>query len=177
MQEELTLIKTGDVYNLMKQGFLKGSSNHSLIDRLNIEEGVIRHKLCLKNCEAIQSGYDFQELSKKIRGLMMVSGTSNGTIDHPNTDKMISLFQKTLELFGDKKFSEEDLIMAILFGSEKFEPNFERVNDKKEFIQSLQQTKWNVEIVKIHGFDDFNDPKPFSVPQLDSQGQITLKRK
>ena len=45
---EAKLIKTVDGYELFTQGFLKGSTNHGLIDSLNIEEGSIRYKLSLK---------------------------------------------------------------------------------------------------------------------------------
>ena len=99
------LIKTIDGYELFTQGFLKGSTNHGLIDSLNIEEGSIRYKLSLKNCQAIENGYDLDELAREItdKEHLLATQYSKGF-----EKGIIVGFQKALELMGDKKFSEEE---------------------------------------------------------------------
>lgn len=119
-------------------------------------------KLSLKNCQAIELGYDLEELTKKIRGLMMINGTSNGTIDHPNTDRMVSLFQNGLIILTrDKKFTEDDVMLAwdagvmsnsicttTYLGLKRDEQlKRHRESYQLDLIQtSLQQNEWAVEV-------------------------------
>ena len=89
-------------------------------------------KLSLKNCEAIANGYDLVELFDEV----------DESIDYQEFDfSSFKLgFKKAIELLGDKKFSEEDMLKAIemYYGKDKI---------FIEIIQSLQQTEWDVEIV------------------------------
>lgn len=62
------LIKTVDGYELFTQGFLKGSTNHGLIESLNIEEGPIRYRLSLKNCQAIEQNSPTEEYILEVNG-------------------------------------------------------------------------------------------------------------
>ena len=62
------LIRTVDGYELFTQGFLKGSTNHGLIKSLNIEEGPIRYKLSIKNCQAIEQDSPLQEYVLEVNG-------------------------------------------------------------------------------------------------------------
>ncbi len=62
------LVKTVDGYKLFTQGFLKGSANHGLIESLNIEEGPIRYKLSLKNCQAIELASPTEEYILEVHG-------------------------------------------------------------------------------------------------------------
>jgi hypothetical protein len=138
--------------------------------------------VCLskENCDEIFRVVDIDNLDRKIRGLMMISGTSNGTIDHPNTGKMISLFNKAMELNKDKLFTEDDLRLAMHFGT------FGEANGQTTtigFIQSLQPTEIKVEIVleEKYGWDLHSTPpqKEFShlEPKLDKNSDLILKRK
>ena len=70
------------------------------------------HKLSIKNCEAIENGYDLDELARE-------AFKSDIASDYTNIDKCITDgkirgfirgFQKALELLGGKKFSEEDIL-------------------------------------------------------------------
>ena len=181
------LIKVEDGYELLTQGFLKGSTNHELIDSLNIEEGNIRYKISLKNCQAIERGYDLDELAK--------DGVKNFTEDH--IDRPIARmnfkkgFQKAVELMGDKKFSEEDVRKAIDIarnGSMQEQHNgYGRPTELRfvldnlssdEIIQSLQQTEWEVEIVTFTE-DDLKsvseDWGKLGKPKLDTDGCLILK--
>ena len=88
----------------------------------------------------------------------------------------------------DKKFSEEDIRKAMEF--DKFEYDFGNILGRKHegdfdiFIQSLQQTEWEVEIItepmnldeireQGKGFLNSNTNKP----KLDEKGKLILKRK
>jgi hypothetical protein len=75
-------------------------------------------------------------------------------------------FQKALELMGDKKFSEEDVREA--FFHVQNEPTFD------VFIQSLQQTEWDVEVVMEKIDLSFGCYK--IQPKFDEEGCLILKR-
>ena len=146
-------------------------------------------KLSLKNCEAIANGYDLVELFDEV----------DESIDYQEFDfSSFKLgFKKALEILGDKKFSEEDIINA----------HYQGVTDAPlyEVIQSLQQTEWDVVVEmdidnpcpkcgekdNVHGnYDYSNITRPlintlcnecgtyFSpIPKLDADGCLILKRK
>lgn len=135
--------------NKMKAKLIKTDIQY----RLHNEEGIIiatSHdgKLSKQNCDEIFGIVDVDNLDRKIRGLMMINGTSNGTIDHPNTDKMISLFNKAMELNKDKVFTREDIEEAFAYGQLNQLHNQKYFSGSKTYIQSLQQpTEIDVEIV------------------------------
>lgn len=156
------LIKTVDGYELFTQGFLKGSTNHKLIDSLNIEEGNIRYNISLKNCQAIELGYDLDELAEDFWKKEFMKP---GIIDK-NSYK--AGFQKALEILGDKKFSEED--MRIAFFHVQNSPFF------NEFIKSLQQTEWDVEVVMVPAMSNNGNVYYGDIPKLDENGCLILKK-
>jgi len=94
-------------------------------------------KLSKQNCDEIFGVVDVEKLDRKIRGLMMINGTSSGTIDHPNTDKMISLFNKAMELNKDKVFTLEDIKKSINWAWRKTDREEHiLIIDEHNFIQS-----------------------------------------
>lgn len=142
-------------------------------------------KLSLKNCEAIELGYDLDELADEnypnevwseeeslVRKLAFTKG-----------------FQKALELMGDKKFSEDEMkrIYEKGYSSGRSELN-SRESDKikYDYIQSLQHVEWDVEIVMVkeeytwsppgEGFEDQTYRDWREVPKLDSYECLILKR-
>jgi hypothetical protein len=170
---KVKLIKTVDGYELFTQGFLKGSTNHGLIESLNIEEGPIRYKLSLKNCQEIENGYNLDELAYRCDLYEKMN-----FVGQMNAFKLG--FQKALEILGDKKYTEKDIDKAYWAG-------MQFVGEDKgsfgEFIQSLQQTEWDVEIVMepYHDGDFIGDGKTHVFeakwkPNLDSDGCLILKR-
>ena len=116
-------------------------------------------KLSIKNCQAIENGYDLDELAmgydlyENINFVGQMRAFKAG-------------FQKALEILGDKKFSEGDVIKAHYQGFTDV-PLY-------EVIQSLQQTEWGVEIVM-----NICGDKVYAVPELvlDADGCLILKRK
>ena len=113
-------------------------------------------KLSLKNCQAIELGYDLDELVKEdfFRGKYQYHLANN------HLEFFKAGFQKALEILGDKKFSEDDILKAI-------EMYYEKGKIFIEIIQSLQQTEWDVE-VETH-------PREW-IKKLDEDGCLILKR-
>jgi flavin-dependent dehydrogenase len=144
-------------------------------------------KLSKQNCDELFGVVDVEKLDRKIRGLMMINGTSSGTIDHPNTDKMISLFNKAMELNKDKVFTLEVVHAAFGQGWErsKAEKNgAEFYSERTRFLKYIQQpTEIEVEIEMEDDKDTLVDnveqflKELGDKPKLDSSGCIILTKK
>ena len=136
------------------------------------------NKLSIKNCEAIANGYDLDELANRAFDNMGYHSTVT-----PHEEKQFKLgyrvaFREVLELLGDKKFSEEDVRKAFESGYETLESDRTYNEHYEEMIQSLQKTKWDVEIVmEYQGFEEDGKVREAYLPKLDSNGCIVLKRK
>jgi len=125
-------------------------------------------KLSLKNCQAIELGYDLDELAKEE---CEYNQDSLRQYDSKFIEFYKEGFQKALEILGDKKFSEDDILKAI-------EMYYEKGKIFIEIIQSLQQT-WDVEIEKEFIFDPamgISQGYYSDKPKLDSNGNLILKR-
>jgi hypothetical protein len=142
-------------------------------------------RLSMKNCQSIERSYDLDELAED----MLKSHKdfeAEGFSDYQNgrLNGIYEGFQKALELIGDKKYSEEDVRTAILFGQgmELWKEELQ-IND---FIQSLQQTEWDVEIEMVNILENGYKNQPVntigfiaeykSVPKLDENGCLILKK-
>jgi hypothetical protein len=153
-------------------------------------------KLSKENCEAIERGYDIEGLvdekfkpsHKSIYGFdnwdwfIFKSGFKEG-------------FLKAIELLGDKKFSEEDMRKAIAFGWDyegrpkeemleihnvNLEYNNSYFEDTQKYIQSLQQTECDVEVV-MECCGNYSAPCKYNCeygqkPKLDAEGNLILKK-
>ena len=137
-------------------------------------------QLSMKNCQAIECGYDLDEFANEYS-----EGKSTADVfKRAHESDFKAGFQKALELMGDKKFSEEDVRTAILFGQgmELWKEELQ-IND---FIQSLQQTEWDVEIEMVNILENGYKNQPVntigfiaeykSVPKLDENGCLILKK-
>ena len=132
------------------------------------------YKISLKNCEAIELGYDLDELaseySKKREDLDLVyaNGLYYGFLEG---------FQKALEILGDKKFSEKDMSRMMLATSEWLNSEIEYGADEliKKVIQSLQQTEWDVRIDGL--LTERHGGVVNETPKLDADGCLILKNK
>ena len=136
--------------------------------------------LSLKNCQAIERGYDLDELLDNIT-------PNNGTTG--NISERIGFvkgFQKALDLNNTKLYTLEDMMncwnKALTF------------QDHKELfgyhIQSLKQKEWDVEVVTqkyLEGYEMIGHQKGVygsgnripiynSKPKLDADGCLILKR-
>ena len=142
-----------------------------------------KQKLSHKNCQAIELGYDLDELFNKV----------DSSIDYHEFD--FTSFKHganaILEILGDKKFSEEDIKQAYLIGCDKQTTSSYHVEKN---IKSLQQTEWDVVIVTKPFVSvsliivDFSEDTPVDVLNvkkevveegyaLDEDGCLILKRK
>ena len=119
--------------------------------------------LSQKNCQAIERGYDLDELVKK----EIVDGRL-----HPNDgakkEGIARGFELALEILGDKKFSEEQLRESFLHVQN--DPTFD------VFKQSLQQTEWDVEVVMVPAMSNNGNVYYGDIPKLDATGCLILKR-
>ena len=154
MKAKLIKLNVGVGYRLDdEKGFLLGST---LRDSKN--------RLSFKNCEAIELGYDLDELvTSELNKLPYTKHLDDGQYN----DGQIAgfelgaywAFQKALEILGDKKFSEEDLDKAFELG--KYVEREDCTENYLAYKQSLQQTEWEVS---------------FNPEEKDSEGCLILKR-
>jgi hypothetical protein len=179
------------------KGYVLGTSRESDVNKLSI-----------KNCQAIENGYDLDELAYTDSEEFVDNFDYNdgyGNIcrfnnSHEVQECYIKGFQKALEILGDKKFSEKELTMLFAYGHQigmndvlaiqsqhspqpMPKPDSDKLRD--EFIQSLQQTEWDVEICcyvdNSDGWldaDSFNSPlcTNTGIPKLDENECLILKR-
>ena len=165
------LIKTESTYHLVV--------NNKIIGSMGDSDGKLQ-KLSLKNCQAIERGYDLDELAESLATMNVTRSTQNWEV----LKWGIKIgFQKTLEILGDKKFSEEDMRKAYQKGEEDSYTQGGLTKQKEDnYIQSIQQTEWNVEIEMECGevkqcecSSNNNCLNP--QPKLDADGCLILKRK
>ena len=138
-------------------------------------------QLSLKNCQAIERGYDLDELKRQAS-----SSQTAARMFFSNTEFIRGWemgFQKSLKLMGDKKFSEDDIHHAIDISvqwalrtkgvGETYQEMSQRI------LKSIQQTEWEVE-VEVTGIDcGINDEGQRLInvePKLDADGCLILKR-
>ena len=145
--------------------------------------------ISLKNCEAIANGYDLDELAKTDADLRYnqpgeedlwltrVTGIEYG-------------FNLALSILGDKKFSEEDLRIAIdrvwnWCEDDKDEDCSSMTELRNKHIQSLQQTEWDciIEMECVMGCQNLILNGKNSVccgdkkPKLDADGCLILNER
>ena len=169
----------------------------------NIMHATDNDKLSLKNCQAIENGYDLDEMACNEIGIdiSVINHIDNKVIENDSVSTPIHEagalgaglyhrvkgfeigFQKALEILGNKKFSEDDLREAI---SQTRKGMLYNKQYEDEHIQSLQQTEWDVEIemecpqCKEYGYiSECRNVcnKKFIQPKLDADGCLILKRK
>ena len=144
-----------------------------------LNPSIVGTKLSIKNCQAIENGYDLDELALKF-----MIDESYGEQSTDLWKGYLFGFQKALSILGDKKFSEKDVYLAINLAWD--EDNLTTI----DIIQELQQTEWDVEIEMIcphpmdtyrcglkYGCDGDGCNHPEQVPYLDADGCLILKRK
>jgi len=145
-------------------------------------------RLSLKNCQAIELGYDLDELAMGYDLYENINFVGQ-------TRAYKAGFQKALEILGDKKFSEVDVLkvvthvlneLVLVDGFDKqylFPESIYQETTTK--CKSLQQTEWDVEIEMecVIGCQNliFNGENSMCCgdkkPKLDADGNLILKRK
>ena len=133
-------------------------------DRILIKEDGYMKKLSIKNCEAIERGYDVFELAYDSSKEFLIESTHS-----PSFTFGYELgFQKALEILGDKKFSEEDVISMI-------EKSRETGLTAQFLILTKQPIEIDVEVVMSEIVtDDFVGMQ--GIPKLDTNGCLILRK-
>lgn len=152
--------------------------------------------LSLKNCQAIERGYDLDELASEYANKELNSElTSKAGNFYGFSSSFKEGFQKALELLSDKKFSEKDMRRAMSAGlsigyGRQFDIEMEGL-EIHEYIKSLQQTEWDVELIELEDgewYEKIQGEPPMKVniqhnkafdgvlPKLDNDGCLILKR-
>ena len=164
---KVKLVKTGQDYILYSESK----------ETLAISNGgMVGRVLSLKNCQSIENGYDLDELGNEHCNRLYYEGNVNWDRYRLHFKEG---FKKALEILGDKKFSEEDVIKAInLSWQDKPMLKIENI------IQSLQQTEWDVEIemeckggckyLVLNGINSICCGD--KTPKLDKDGCLILRR-
>ena len=148
-----------------------------------LEDGrLMNEPLCLKNCQAIERGYDLDELARE-----HIVIEENIT---PEIKRwlMISFklgFQKRDEMLSDKKFTEEEVLMfAEYVWRENTNRRFESMQKHFENWVNPQQTEWDVEIeTEPFCYDDslggfptsYKEGMPTEQLKFDKNGCLILK--
>ena len=154
------VFKTGNDY------LLKDINGETLAITSGTMEGRM---LSPKNCQSIERGYDLVDIKKKI---------FNGFDGCPDSFTLAAVertIEVMIELMGDKKFSEDDVISII-----------EKSRKTGLTIQYLslanQQTEWDVEIVEecldknCDGINKKGVCITTGKPKLDEEGCLILKK-
>lgn len=142
------------------KGYLLGTSRESDVNKLSV-----------KNCQAIERGYDLEEEMYK---LVDKKAEQNNTIDlNAYGHGCLDAFQKALEVNADKRFTLKDM-MDCWNKALKFQEHKETLG---EHIKSLKQTEWDVEIEKENVMNDYNGNIILGASyKLDADGCLILKR-
>jgi hypothetical protein len=156
------LIKHDFGYNL-----LDANSKHIATSKDEYSNGVKQdYWLSLKNCKAIENGYDLDELVKS-----KYPNVDNEDFEYDCEHDMIRDNYRSrgfyegakaiIEILGDKRFNEHD-IKKVLYLKNGFDENgMSFYYSDKEIIQSLQQTEWQVEILT----------EPMNLDEIKEQGK------
>lgn len=147
-------------------------------------------KLSLKNCQAIEVGYDLDKLSKDFAN----DHEKETDMAYEFGRDMYSFregFKKALEILGDKKFTYNDIRTAYMGGATNINCYGNSVinqeEDLQDTIKSLQQDEWDVEICTLNDcqgdFEKCNGANfdcklctDTGIPKLDDDGCLILKR-
>ena len=191
----MKLIKTDGGYHLkcLITDIPKGINVYNKINDIECVFGFGGYggTLSLKNCQAIDNGYNLEGLAKEHHKLQYCDSYDPNIAPYIEADYKAG-FQKALEILGDEKFSVEDMKNAIFFGFNyesltkeemmkiyddvKLEFNNSSNEDMQSFIQSLQQTEWDVEI-ETNQIPADRAPGGWDIsPKLDPDGNLILKR-
>ena len=143
------------------------------------DENAPYARLSVKNCQEIENGYDLDELAKEKYPYEKTEMFSCFELDCKQ-EGFIEGAKTILEILGDKKFTEEDMLKSFSIGvfTEKEKGN--HTFEYEEYIQSLQQTEWDV-IIKttcdgmVTGLCCSEVCDCNIIPKLDADGCLILK--
>lgn len=158
----------------MKAKLIKTEVNYILEDDKGVviastslnKEGL---SLSLKNCQAIECGYDLDEVVEDI--VKTIVPNDRGEDIWYGTSMAVGkqCFQKALELMSNKKFSEEDVISMI-------EKSRETGLTAQFLMLTKQQTEWDVEVEMVPALSNNGNVYYGDIPKTDEDGCLILKK-
>ena len=122
--------------------------------------------LSLKNCQAIERGYDLDKLIEEAIIQVVDKNEQVGLFDIG----FLKGFLKALEILGDKKFSEDDVNLAFILGKNRDESRINQLINSK-----LQQTEWDVEVEMVPALSNNGNAYYGDIPKTDADGCLILK--
>ena len=136
-------------------------------------------RLSKQNCDNIFGGVNVEKLAEEIV-TSHPDFKTEGFSDYQNgkLNGIIEGFNKSMELNKDKLFTVEDMVGYFDWHKKQGYVSHEPY-DIHEYIQSLQQTEWDVEIETIqYGLGNDEDGRPVFETRnlLDENGCLILKR-
>jgi len=153
------LIKTGDEF-LLKD--LNGET-------LAITSGTMKGRmLSIKNCQEIERGYDLDELAETFAKNHSIYPTAQDDTEYGFKYG----FQKALEVNADKRFTLKEMVDCWNKALE-FQEHKETLG---EYIKSLKQTEWDVEVVMVPAMSNNGNVYYGDIPKLDENGCLILKK-
>lgn len=170
------LIKKDNQYYCFDENtVIVGTTDKSLLEH----KPLATQKLSIKNCQAIERGYDLDELAKADADLRYnqpgeedlwltrVTGIEYG-------------FNLALKLLRNKKFSEDALYDSIMLGVAYEDTGIQGVNNYTELkelvVRRNTQTEWQVEVVMDRIPADLAPGGWDVFPKLDAENCLILKR-
>lgn len=127
----------------------------SMINTIASSENNPKGKLCLKNCESIERGYNLDELVEEYTENILrpynseiESQKSRILFYGAGIESFKEGFKKALSILGDKNFSRQDVIHALTYGvrESKMGKTHSQILEEYKSIQLLEQTEFDVEI-------------------------------
>jgi hypothetical protein len=173
------------------EGYYLSVSNKTIgTTRPLLNFDIIEYKLSLKNCQAIERGYDLDELFQKELDELLFTGNLDDESDCKlYKSGMYKGVRIIFELLGDKKYSEEDIKKVVEIsrqGSLQKTHNGYGVStgsvfvlDKlsaNDIIKSLQQTEWDVEIETVPALSNNGNVYYGEIPKIDENNCLILKK-
>lgn len=168
-------IKTGDEYIKLD------NRPRTLCLGSTVSSYVKVPKLSLKNCQAIERGYDLDELVDE--EISEFDLEVRIVYRRQLRESLANMFSKAVELMGDKKFSEfldkeKELGISDIKTIERIQWYYNTYFDKS------QQTEWDVDVkMRSKDIDElresgegFLNNKNLYVPELDADGCLILTR-
>jgi hypothetical protein len=173
-----------------EEGRTIGSTNHpfppeSLL--LANHYGITLQKLSYNNCEAIELGYDLNQLAEQefpydfdiplFETLGITQKVQKSILIGMLQGTLIKGFQKAIEIMVNNKFTAEDMCTMMLNTTEwmnEQSPDWDANKLLTETIKSLQPNSWDVEIEMRPASLVYKTDE--TLPKLDKNGCLILKR-
>lgn len=164
----------------------------SMINTIASSEDNPKGKLCLKNCEEIERGYNLDELIEESYEKHRVNDKDYSINEQIQRSGGFSIgyeegFKKALEILSDNEFSENDVRTAYHIGKvSKGTSPYSLGKQASDFlVESLKKTEWDVEICcYVDNSDGWLDADSFNfplctntgIPKLDENECLILRR-